>query len=264
MKFEFLDFEICDKVATITLNRPDVLNAIHPPMANELSQAWKQVRDDEDIWMAVLTGSGERAFSAGSDLKWRSAQGEGVRDHNRREVLDLTKEGFQRGRDNWKPLIAAVNGYAVGGGLELVLGCDLVIAADHAKFGLPEVRRGLMADGTGIHRLMRRLPYNVAMELILTGEFIPALKAIDFGFVNEVVSMEKLGDTVESWIERIKKCAPLALRASKEAAVKGLDMPLIDAVSTIFPDSERLYQSIDFVEGPKAFAEKREPTWLGK
>ena len=126
MKFEFLDFEICDKVATITLNRPDVLNAIHPPMADELSQAWKQVRDDEDIWMAVLTGSGERAFCAGSDLKWRSAQGEGVRDHNRREVLDLTKEGFQRGRDNWKPLIAAVNGYAVGGGLELVLGCDLV------------------------------------------------------------------------------------------------------------------------------------------
>ena len=264
MKFEFLGFEICDKVATITLNRPDVLNAIHPPMADELSQAWKQVRDDEDIWMAVLTGSGDRAFSAGSDLKWRSAQGEGVRDHNRREVLDLTQEGFQRGRDNWKPLIAAVNGYAVGGGLELVLGCDLVIAADHAKFGLPEVRRGLVADGAGIHRLMRRLPYNIAMGMILTGEFIPALKALDFGFVNDVVPMEKLGDTVESWIERIKKCAPLALRASKEAAVKGLDMALLDAVSTIFPHSERLYQSIDFVEGPKAFAEKREPIWLGK
>jgi len=264
LKFEYLNFEVCDKVATITLNRPEVLNAIHPPMAEELCQAWKQVRDDEDIWIAVLTGTGDRAFSAGSDLKWRNEQGEKARDHNRNEVLDQTREGFQRGRDNWKPMIAAVNGYAVGGGLELVLGCDLVIASDHAQFGLPEVQRGLMADGAGIHRLMRRLTYNVAMGMILTGEFVSAVQASKLGFVNEVVPIEKLGETVNSWLQRLLRCAPLALRASKEAAIKGIEIPLSDAVSTIFPESERLYQSIDFVEGPKAFAEKRQPSWIGK
>ncbi|SVC68262.1 uncharacterized protein METZ01_LOCUS321116, partial [marine metagenome] len=172
--------------------------------------------------------------------------------------------GFQRGRDCWKPLLAAVHGYAVGGGLELVLGCDIVLAADNAQFGLPEVRRGLLADGAGIHRLMRRVPYSVAMGMVLTGQFIGAEEAHRVGLVNEVTSGEELRAATERWVEQIMECAPLSLRASKEAALRGLELPLWEAVGQSFPMAEKLYASEDFIAGPEAFAEKRKPEWKGK
>ena len=262
--YEFILFEQQNHVAWITLNRPDVLNAMHPPMSHELRDAWKRVRDDDTIWMAVLTGSGERAFSAGSDLKWRAAQGEKVRQHNRGEVKDNEPLGFQRGKDCWKPLLASVNGYAVGGGLELVLGCDIVIAAANAQFGLPEVKRGLMADGAGIHRLMRRVPHNVAMGMVLTGQFIGAAQAQSVGLVNEVVPLDELRSTTERWVEQIMACAPLSLQASKEAALRGLELPLWQAVGQTFPSAEQLYDSEDFIAGSKAFAAKRKPQWTGR
>lgn len=262
--YEFIVFEVRERVAWITLNRPEVLNAMHPPMAAELRDAWKRVRDDDEIWMGVLTGSGERAFSAGSDLKWRSEQGEDARAHNRGEVADGEALGFQRGRDCWKPLLAAVNGYAVGGGFELVLGCDIVVAAEHARFGLPEVRRGLMADGAGIHRLMRRVPYAAAMAMVLSGQFVEAPEALRIGLINEVVPAAELRAAAERWVAHIMECAPLSLRASKEAALRGLDMPLSDAVGRVFPEAEKLYESADFIEGPLAFSQKRPPDWKGR
>ena len=261
--YEFIRYEQRDHVATVTLNRPEVLNAIHPPMAEELADAWERIRDDDSVWVGVLTGSGERAFCAGADLKWRAEAGEAVRSHNRAEASGAAR-GFQRGRDCYKPLLAVVNGYAVGGGLELVLGCDLVVAAEHAQLGLPEARRGLLADAGGIHKLVRRLPWSAAMQLILTGELISAEEARRIGLVNQVVPAEGLQAATEQWVEAILACAPLALQAGKEAAVRGLELPLWEAVNTRFPLAERMYESEDFIEGPKAFAEKRKPVWKGK
>ena len=261
--YEFIRYEQRDHVATVTLNRPEVLNAIHPPMAEELADAWERIRDDDSVWVGVLTGSGDRAFCAGADLKWRAEAGEAARSHNRAEASGAAR-GFQRGRDCYKPLLAVVNGYAVGGGLELVLGCDLVVAAEHAQLGLPEARRGLLADAGGIHKLVRRLPWSAAMQFILTGELISAEEARRIGLVNQVVPAEGLQAAAEQWVEAILACAPLALQAGKEAAVRGLELPLWEAVNTRFPLAERMYESEDFIEGPKAFAEKRKPVWKGK
>ena len=261
--YEFIRYEQRDHVATVTLNRPEVLNAIHPPMAEELADAWERIRDDDSVWVGVLTGNGDRAFCAGADLKWRAEAGEAARSHNRAEASGAAR-GFQRGRDCYKPLLAVVNGYAVGGGLELVLGCDLVVAAEHAQLGLPEARRGLLADAGGIHKLVRRLPWSAAMQLILTGELISAEEARRIGLVNQVVPAEGLQAATEQWVEAILACAPLALQAGKEAAVQGLELPLWEAVNTRFPLAERMYESDDFIEGPKAFAEKRKPVWKGK
>ena len=261
--YEFIRYEQCGHVATVTLNRPEVLNAIHPPMAEELADAWERIRDDDSVWVGVLTGSGDRAFCAGADLKWRAEAGEAARSHNRAEASGAAR-GFQRGRDCYKPLLAVVNGYAVGGGLELVLGCDLVVAAEHAQLGLPEARRGLLADAGGIHKLVRRLPWSAAMQLILTGELISAEEARRIGLVSQVVPAEGLQAAAEQWVEAILACAPLALQAGKEAAVQGLELPLWEAVNTRFPLAERMYESEDFIEGPKAFAEKRKPVWKGK
>lgn len=262
-RYEFILYEQRDHVAKVTLNRPEVLNAIHPPMAEELADAWERIRDDDSVWVGVLTGSGARAFCAGADLKWRAAAGEAARSHNRAEASGAAR-GFQRGRDCYKPLLAVVNGYAVGGGLELVLGCDLVVAAEHAQLGLPEARRGLLADAGGIHKLVRRLPWSAAMQLILTGELISAEEARRIGLVNQVVPADGLQAAAEQWVEAILACAPLALQAGKEAAVRGLELPLWEAVNTRFPLAERMYESEDFIEGPKAFAEKRKPVWKGK
>ena len=261
--YEFIRYEQRDHVATVTLNRPEVLNAIHPPMAEELADAWERICDDDSVWVGVLTGSGTRAFCAGADLKWRAEAGEAARGHNRAEASGAAR-GFQRGRDCYKPLLAVVNGYAVGGGLELVLGCDLVVAAEHAQLGLPEARRGLLADAGGIHKLVRRLPWSAAMQLILTGELISAEEARRIGLVNQVVPAEGLQAAAEQWVEAILACAPLSLQAGKEAAVQGLELPLWEAVNTRFPLAERMYESEDFIEGPKAFAEKRKPVWKGK
>ena len=261
--YEFIRYEQRDHVATVTLNRPEVLNAIHPPMAEELADAWERIRDDDSVWVGVLTGSGTRAFCAGADLKWRAEAGEAARSHNRAEASGVAR-GFQRGRDCYKPLLAVVNGYAVGGGLELILGCDLVVAAEHAQLGLPEARRGLLADAGGIHKLVRRLPWSAAMQLILTGELISAEEARRIGLVNQVVPAGDLQAAAEQWVEAILACAPLSLQAGKEAAVRGLELPLWEAVNTRFPLAERMYESEDFIEGPKAFAEKRKPVWKGK
>ena len=263
-EYEVLRFEIDDRVAWITMDRPEVLNAIHPPMQAELDDAWLRVRDNDDIRLVVITGAGERAFSAGSDLKWRAAQGdEEIREHSRRGVEEAAAIGFQRGDDCYKPLVAAINGYAVGGGLEVALGCDILIAAEHAQLGLPEPRRGLMADAGGIHRLTRRVPWHAGLAMLLTGRLVEAAQAAAIGLVNEVVRGDELRATVEDWVAQIRACWPLSLRATKEAAIRGRELPLAEAMASSFAGAQRLRASADFVEGPRAFADKREPVWRG-
>jgi crotonobetainyl-CoA hydratase len=166
--------------------------------------------------------------------------------------------------DLWKPLIAAVNGFALGGGLEIALGCDLIIAADHATFGLPEPRVGLMAAAGGVHRLPRSIPLKLAMGMILTGRRISAAEAARIGLVNEVVPAAELPAAAERWAREICECAPLSVQASKQAAYQGLAKPLEEAMSFPYPMVQKLFSSEDLVEGPRAFAEKRKPVWKGR
>jgi enoyl-CoA hydratase/carnithine racemase len=242
-------------VAFVTLNRPDVLNAIHPPLRAELAEAIRRFREDSELWVAILTGAGDRAFCVGADLKWRVANEAAVR---------TRRPGAQLMSECWKPVIAAVNGYAVGGGLELAVDCDIVIAADHARFGLPEPRRGLMADAGGVQRLPRIIPLTVAMGLLLTGKLIDAAEAYRIGLVNEVVASEQLMAAAERWAQEILECSPLAVQATKQAALQGSTLPLDEALTRSYPLHEQLRQSEDFAEGPRAFAEKRRPVWKGR
>ena len=258
--FEFIIYEKKDRIAYVTINRPEVLNAINPPTLVELHAAWNDFRADDDLWVGILTGAGERAFCAGSDLKYRVADAD---DHA------LRNPGRRAGNpldECIKPVIAAVNGYAVGGGLEWALCCDIIIAAEHAKLGLPEPKRGLLSDTGGVFKLPRRIPYHLAMELILTGKLISAQEAYRMGLVNEVVPLPDLMATAERWAHEILECAPLSLRAAKELILKTGDLPVQVGVSTIesIHSVRQLRDSEDYAEGPRAFAEKRKPNWQGK
>lgn len=260
---ELVLFETRGRVAYITLNRPEVLNAINPPLGAALTDAVYRFRDDPELWVAILTGAGDRAFSAGADLKWRA-------EHEDQARSSQLGSGVSRPGLNspdftcWKPIIAAVNGYAVGGGLEIALSCDVIVAAEHAQFGLPEPRRGLMADFGGVARLTRHVPLKMAMGMILTGKFIDAAEAHRIGLVNEVTPKEKLLPAADRWAAEILECSPLAVQASKQAALQGLGWPLDVAMTRNYGLHQRLRASEDFVEGPRAFAEKRKPVWKGR
>src|SRR5216683_4948440 len=185
MKLEFIKYEKRDHIAWVTINRPEVMNALHPPCHEELSSIVDDFEADEASWVMILTGAGDKAFSAGNDLKWTAKHG----------VPKLPKGGFAaitRRFDIVKPIIAAVNGFALGGGFEIALACDIIIAADHARFGLPEPRVGLMAAAGGVHRLPRHVPLKIEMGMMMTGRHITAAEAHRWGLVNEVVALKDL------------------------------------------------------------------------
>ena len=259
MSYQFILYEKKGRIAYLTINRPDRLNALHPPGNAEIREAMSDFRDDSDVWVAILTGAGERAFCAGNDLKYTAEHGR----YQDRSVGRAPFGGITSNFECWKPIIAAVNGYALGGGLELAMVCDIVVAAEHAEMGLPEVRVGLVAGAGGVHRLPRQIPPKLAMGMMLTGRRISAQEAYRVGLVNEVVPLSELMPTAERWANEILEVAPLSARASKQMAMTGLDWPLDVAMSRTYSEHERAKASDDFVEGPKAFAEKRKPSWTG-
>ncbi|MDH6701380.1 enoyl-CoA-hydratase DpgD [Streptomyces griseoviridis] len=252
-------------VAYVTLDRPAVLNAMNQRMHEELATIWDDIEADDDLRVVVLTGAGERAFSVGQDLRERSLL-------DRQGVPPSTFGS--RGQPGWprlterfslsKPIIARVDGYALGGGFELALACDLIVASDRAVFALPEATLGLVPGAGGAFRLARQLPLKIAMGYLLTGLRMTAAEALRFGLVNEVVQHDGLDTAVAEWAQALLRSAPLAVRAIKEAVLRSVDMPLEEAFTTSFECEERRKRSTDAVEGPRAFAERREPVWQGR
>ena len=263
MSYSFVKVEREGHVTLVTINRPEVMNALHPPAQQEMERVFDDFQNDNEQWIAIITGAGEKAFSAGNDLKFQAEHGSNAV----RDGLKGEKGGFgglHKRTDLYKPVIAAVNGFALGGGFEIVLSCDIIVAAEHATFGLPEPRVGLMAGAGGVHRLPRQIPYHAAMGVILAGKRLSARDAERYGLVNEVVPLAELLPAARRWAEEIQLGAPLSVRASKEAVVEGLGMTLPAALDHRFAESAKMAASSDYVEGPRAFAEKRKPNWTGK
>ncbi len=264
-KTETTIFEIKDKVAWITLNRPEAMNSLNPELRWQMSQHMDEVENNDDIWIAVITGAGDKAFCAGADLKHNARQ----RDATQEQITTWQKMAAETTSiiERWhtpKPVIAMVNGYALGGGLEMAMACDIIVAADHAEFGLPEPRRGLIAGAAGVHRLPRQIGLKPAMGYMLTGRHMSASRAYELGLVNDVVPADELRSTVEGYVTDILRCAPLAVRATKQASMRGLDLPLAQAFYTPYEAETKRRRSGDALEGPRAFAEKRTPDWKGR
>jgi crotonobetainyl-CoA hydratase len=260
MAYEFITVEREGRLTILTMNRPEVMNAVHAPMHREMGAALDEFAADPEQWVAIITGAGGRAFSAGNDLKATAAGAD----------LSWPEAGFGGITNRWdlaKPVIAAVNGIAMGGGFEIALACDLIVAADSALFALPEPKVGLAALAGGMHRLPREIGLKRAMGMILTARRVGAAEGKELGFVNEVVPAAELMEAARHWAGLILDCGPMSVRASKEAAMKGLDEPSLRAAlegQGQYPAVKALYRSEDFKEGPKAFAEKRTPQWQGR
>ena len=254
----FIEVWRTDHVVTIRIARAEVMNALHPEAHQELAQAFDHYAQDPDLRVAIITGTGDKAFCTGTDLKHLAATGE-------HHTPESGFAGLTARFDLDKPVVAMVNGAAVGGGLEIVLACDLAIAVDNATFGFPEPRVGLAAMGGGLHRLVRHIPHKLAMSLILTGRRIDASEALRLGVLNAVVPPSQLEDTTRAWVEQILECAPLAVQASKAVARDSMRYPSLgEAIDASYQAAEIMERSGDAREGPLAFAEKRKPRWSGR
>jgi dehydration protein DpgD len=244
----------------VTIDRPEVRNALHRAATDELDEVWARYERDPVLRVAILTGAGDRAFSAGYDMSEPAApEGAYLATRHPRGLGGLTLRAPMS-----KPLIAAVNGVAVGGGLELALACDIIVAAEHAELGLPEPRVGRMALEGGMHRLARSIPLKLAMGMLLTGRRLSAAEAHRVGLVNEVVPHAELLPAARRWADDILRCAPLSVQATKDAVMAGLALPLPSAVALVPETMARALASEDQVEGVNAFRERRAPRWSGR
>jgi len=255
-----IDVEIEGHIAVITINRPDRLNAMDAEHYHGLSQAWMRVRDDPELRVAVVKGGGDRAFTVGADIKGFLTRDMGFPDvwmTQRDQILN-------RGIELWKPVVAAVNGYCLGGGVTLLLATDIRIASETATFGLSEVKRGIIAGNGGTQRVLSQLPYPIAMEMLLTGDAIPASEAARWGLINKVVPPAALVDTAMDYARRLANLAPLALQAAKELAIRSRDVDLNTGLRIERLVSELLRRTDDAKEGARAFAEKRQPNFQGR
>lgn len=245
-------------VAHVRLNKPRSLNAISPEMDEALFEAWSTINEDPDIWVAVLSAEGERAFCVGADVS-------GGTERSGRLALGGGLTGIAGPLVTLrKPLIAAVQGYCLGGGFELAMCADIIVAADNTQFGLPETKVGIIGECGVVHRAIRQLPHHVAMALILTGERMPSADAERYGLVNQVVPFSELGAAADAWAAKICAASPLAVQAAKHAVLARAADPLEVALATRFEPIEAYALSEDVKEGRLAFAEKRKPVWTGR
>lgn len=255
-----------ERIAILTINRPEAMNALDPETSRALTEAWIEFRDDAEVWVAILTGAGDKSFCAGADLKTVGAYYRNLTPTERRARADTQPGlgGITRHLNIWKPIIAAINGHCLAGGLELALSCDLRIAAEHATFGLTEVKWGIMPGAGGTQRLPRAIPLCKALEMILTAERISAQEARRIGLINQVAPLSDLMPAAIKMAERICENGPLAVRAAKEAVWRGLELPLEDGLRLEWFLAESLRQTEDAQEGPRAFTEKRPPRFQAK
>jgi enoyl-CoA hydratase/carnithine racemase len=252
-----IDYSTSNRVAVITINRPEAHNAVNVQTWKELNEALVRFRDDPELWVGIITGSGEKAFCAGADVS---------------ETLPYMKENHhlywpdapKYGLNLWKPLIAAVNGVALGGGMEIALACDIRIASEKARFGTPEVSRGVIPGWGGTQKLPRIIPWAKAAEMVLMGKLLDAQEAWRIGLINKVVPPETLMEEAMKWAEDFCKVGPLAVRAAKEAMVRGCSMPLSDGLQLEGSFFDYCLNTQDYVEGTSAFLGKRKPDFKAK
>lgn len=249
-----VDYEKEGRIAIFTINRPEAMNALNSQVRLELNQALIDFRDDPDLWVGIITGAGEKAFSAGADIK----------EFRPGPIQTGGAVAWVRPDQIWKPIIAALNGFALGGGLELAMECDLRIAAEHARLGQPEVNIGFMPGGGGTQRLPRFVGRAMAAEILLTGRHIDAQEAYRIGLVNRVVPLDQLMPTARELAETICQRGPMGVRATKEAMIRGYDLTLEQGLRLERDLANRVRTTEDFMEGARAFAEKRPPEYKGR
>jgi (E)-benzylidenesuccinyl-CoA hydratase len=246
------------KIAIITINRPEAMNSLSIEVRQGLQAAYADFRDNADLWVAIITGAGDRAFSAGADIKgFRPASGDAS------EAVKMEEKPL-RPDTIWKPFIAAIHGYCLGGGCELAMTCDIRIAADNAQFGQPEVNIGFMPGGGGTIRMPRFIPRAVAAEILLTGNRINAAEAYRVGLVSRVVPRDQLMDTAREIANTILSRGPLGVRATKEAMIRGYSMTLEEGLALERQLATHIRTTEDFMEGARAFAQKRPPNYKAK
>ncbi len=281
-----IEYRTEGKIAIWTINRPEVLNALSPQLVADWTSSLIEFRDNKDLWVGIVTGAGDKSFCTGLDLRGGGGPPPGAGPGGPRPGMPpggpppgagpggprpggpppggAPQATLVRGLELWKPMIAAVNGYAFGGGFEIALACDIRIASENARFGLTEVTLGLIPGWGGSQRLPRMIPFGKAAELLLMGKRIDANEALALNLVSKVVPLQDLMPTAMEWANQICQCAPLAVQAAKEVMMRGIDMTLADGLKLESELGRKVTSSKDFAEGRKAFAEKRKPNYTGE